>query len=117
VIDDDPDVRQIAAFFLREAGYVVREAGSGAEARDILAAGPVSLALVDYAMPMMSGHEFACLARQIQPDLPVVYLTGAADRLLPGALPMGDPVVMKPYARASLLRIVRERTLPPTTST
>jgi CheY-like chemotaxis protein len=117
VIDDDPDVRQIATFFLREAGYVVREAGSGAEARDILAAGPVSLALVDYAMPMMSGHEFVALARQIQPDLPVVYLTGAADRLVPGMLPMGDPVVMKPYARASLLRIVRERTLPPTTST
>ncbi len=60
LVDDDPDVREIAAFFLREAGYIVREAGSGPQARDILAAGPVSLALVDYAMPTMSGHEFVC---------------------------------------------------------
>jgi PAS domain S-box-containing protein len=117
VVDDDLDVREIAAFFLREAGYVVREAASGPEARVILAEGPVSLALVDYAMPMMSGHEFVCLAREVQPNLPVVYLTGAADRLAPGRLPMGDPVVMKPYARASLLRIVRERALPATAST
>jgi hypothetical protein len=58
-----------------------------------------------------------CLAREVQPNLPVVYLTGAADRLAPGRLPMGDPVVMKPYARASLLRIVRERALPATAST
>ena len=65
VVDDEPDVRAIAAAFLRAAGYVVEEAGSGPEARDIVAAGSVCLALVDYAMPMMSGYEFARLARQI----------------------------------------------------
>ena len=53
------------------------EADNGPQARDILAAGPVSLALVDYAMPMMSGYEFVSLAREIQPDLPVIYVTGA----------------------------------------
>jgi PAS domain S-box-containing protein len=109
VIDDDPDVREIAAYFLREAGYAVREAGSAAEARDILAAGPISLALVDYAMPMMSGYEFVRLARQTQPNLPVVYVTGAADALDPGQSQLGDPILLKPYSRASLLRIVRER--------
>ena len=104
VVDDDPDVREIAATFLREAGYVVQEAGSGPKARDMLAAGPVRLALVDYAMPMMSGLEFVRLARQIQPNLPVIYVTGAADT--PALREWGnhDPVVMKPYARAALLR-------------
>jgi PAS domain S-box-containing protein len=116
VLDDDPDVREIAAIFLREAGYAVREAGTGPEARDILASGPISLALVDYAMPMMSGYEFVRLARSIQPDLPVIYVTGAADTLGPGSVPLGDPIVMKPYTRASLLRIVRERALPPVAS-
>jgi PAS domain S-box-containing protein len=116
VVDDDPDVREIATIFLREDGYVVREAGSGPEARDILASGPVCLALVDYAMPMMSGYEFVRLARSIQPDLPVIYVTGAADALEPGKPPVGDPIVMKPYSRASLLKIVRERALPPVAS-
>jgi PAS domain S-box-containing protein len=113
VIDDDPEVRGIAAVLLREAGYVVREAGTGPEARDILAAGPVSLALVDYAMPMMPGHEVVRMARQMQPDLPVIYVTGAGDTLGPGKLAPGDPIIMKPYTRASLLKIVRERALTP----
>ena len=95
VVDDDPDVRDVTATFLREAGYVVVVAGNGAEALDILAARPVCLALVDYAMPMMSGTEFVRLARQTRPDLPVIYVTGVADTL---ALreQARDPIVMKP---------------------
>ena len=112
VVDDDAEVRGLAAIFLREAGYAVREAGSGPEARDIVSTGPIALALVDYAMPMMSGYEFVRVARQRQPNLPVIYVTGAADALEPGKLPPGDPVLMKPYSRASLLKIVRERALP-----
>jgi PAS domain S-box-containing protein len=108
VVDDDADVREIAVVFLCEAGYAVKEAASGPEARDILASGPVDLALVDYAMPMMSGLEFVRLARQIQPNLPVAYLTGAADGLTPGELQSCDPIVMKPYSRATLLKAVRE---------
>ena len=107
VVDDDPDVRDVTATSLREAGYVVMEAGNGAEALDILAARPVCLALVDYAMPMMSGSEFVRLARQTRPDLPVIYVTGVADTL---ALreQARDPIVMKPYSGATLLKIVRE---------
>jgi CheY-like chemotaxis protein len=111
VVDDDPDVREIAATYLTEAGYVVKEAGSGPEARDILASGPVCLALVDYAMPMMSGYEFVRLARRIQPILPVIYVTGAVDSLAPGELQSGDPIVMKPYSRAALLKLVGELVL------
>jgi len=107
VVDDDSDARDVTATFLREAGYVVVEAGNGAEALDILAARPVCLALVDYAMPMMSGSEFVRLARQTRPDLPVIYVTGVADTL---ALreEARDPIVMKPYSGATLLKIVRE---------
>ncbi len=106
VVDDDPDVREIAAIFLREAGYAVREAGSGPEALATLASGQISIALVDYAMPMMSGLEFVRLARQHQPHLPVLYVTGAAEILTAGSGPP-DPVIMKPYARATLLKMVR----------
>jgi PAS domain S-box-containing protein len=108
VVDDDADARQIAATFLREAGYLVAEAGNGPEARNIVAAGPVCLALVDYAMPMMSGFEFVNLARQIQPNLPVIYLTGAADTLT--LHEQNDPIVMKPYSSTTLLKIVRDLT-------
>jgi PAS domain S-box-containing protein len=111
LVDDDSDARNIAAVLLREAGYVVREASSAAEAREILAARPVSLALVDYAMPIMSGYEFVRLARSIQPDLPVIYVTGAGDALGTGKLPLDDPIIMKPYSRAALLEAVRTTVL------
>ena len=73
----------------------------------MVAAGPVCLALVDYAVPMMSGSEFVRLARQIQPDLPVIYVTGAADALSLGEQ-VRDPIVRKPYSRATLLKVVHE---------
>jgi PAS domain S-box-containing protein len=111
LVDDDRDVRDITAIFLREAGYVVREASSAIEAREVLAAGPVRLALVDYAMPIMSGYEFVRLARSIQPNLPVVYLTGAAEALGSGDRTLDDPIVTKPYSRAELLQVVRETAL------
>jgi PAS domain S-box-containing protein len=111
LVDDDPDARNIAAIFLREAGYVVREAGSAAEAREILGAAPVSLALVDYAMPIMSGYEFVRLARSIQPNLPVIYVTGAGDAWGAGKPPLDDPIIMKPYSRAALLEAVRAAVL------
>jgi PAS domain S-box-containing protein len=116
VVDDDPDAREIAVTFLREAGYVVEDAGDGPEAQDILAARPVCLALVDYAMPMMSGSEFVRLARQIQPDLPVIYVTGVAD-MLAAREEARDPIVMKPYSSATLLKIVRELMLGTAAST
>ncbi len=108
LVDDDRDVREIAAAFLTDAGYIVKSAGSGQEAREILLAGPVGLALVDYAMPIMSGQEFVRLAREIQPDLPVAFVTGASDTLAPGALPPRDPVLMKPFSRTALLKLVRD---------
>jgi CheY-like chemotaxis protein len=111
LVDDDADVREITAIFLRQAGYVVREASSAAEAKEILAGGRVSLALVDYAMPIMSGYEFVRLARSIQPDLPVIYLTGAAEALGAGDRALDGPIVMKPYSRAELLQAVRDAAL------
>jgi CheY-like chemotaxis protein len=113
VVDDDPDVRAVAVHFLRGAGYVVREAASGPAAREILAFGSVCLALVDLAMPMMSGYEFVRLARDLQPNLPVIYVTGVSDALAPGNSPLGDPVVTKPYSRVTLLKAVRAQITPP----
>ncbi len=111
IVDDEPDVRDVAAYFLREAGYAVREAGSGPEAREILAKGPLCLALVDYAMPMMSGVDFVRIAREIQPNLPIIYVTGAVDTLGADGEALGDPVLTKPYSRTTLLRMVRELAL------
>ena len=105
VVDDDVDVRSIAAALLREEGWNVQEAANGAEALRALAAEPFAALLADLAMPGMSGIELAQAAVAAQPGLPVVFLTGNADRDLLRALP--GPVLSKPYSVDALLGLVR----------
>ena len=73
VIDDDADVRQLAVELLAAHGYHVEQAENGEGALRILDAEiAVDVAIVDYAMPRMSGTQFVSAARERRPDLPVV---------------------------------------------
>ncbi|MCK6454412.1 MAG: ATP-binding protein [Alphaproteobacteria bacterium] len=81
LVDDDTDVREVTAAMLSELGYNVAVAGSGAAALDRIARDPsIALVLVDYAMPGMSGAEVARQAQAKRPRLPVLFVTGYADR-------------------------------------
>ncbi len=106
VVDDDADVLQLAVEILRHSGYHVEQAESGEQALRILDAGiPVDLVIVDYAMPLMSGTQFVRAARERQPDLPVIYITGYAD---PAGISqdIDATVVKKPYRAAELLHAI-----------
>jgi CheY-like chemotaxis protein len=107
VVDDDPDVRSITIEILRSAGYSLQEAESAERALDLLDRGvPVDVALVDYAMPRISGTEFVRAARERRPDLPVIYITGYAEPL--GVAQEKNAIVIrKPYRSSDLLRAVK----------
>jgi len=81
LVDDDPDVRAVAAAMLRAAGHTVIEAGSGGAALERLDqdAARIDLLIADLAMPGMNGFELARAARQGRPDLPILFVTGFAD--------------------------------------
>lgn len=69
VVDDMASTRRLLARMLTCQRYAVREAGSGAEAIDILESDPkIRIVLSDYHMPDMNGFE---LARQIRRRHPV----------------------------------------------
>lgn len=81
LVDDDNAVREVTATFLRELGYQVREAGSGGAALEIMeSAAAIDMLLLDFAMPGMNGAELARQARSRRPNLPVLFVTGLADR-------------------------------------
>jgi len=66
---------------LRELGYTVLEAGSGGAALELLEHSTnIDLMLVDFAMPGMSGAEVARRVQTTRPALPVLFVTGYADR-------------------------------------
>lgn len=81
VADDDPVVRSLAASVLREAGYTVELAEDGVKAVELLQelGDKVSLVLLDLTMPRLSGAEAALRLRQVQPDIPIVAMSGYGD--------------------------------------
>ncbi|MET0618258.1 MAG: response regulator, partial [Luteibacter sp.] len=78
-VDDDDLVRATTAEMLRDLGYRVVTARSGAEALSLIEHTPVDLVLTDHAMPQMTGAQLAQQLRERDPSLPVVMVTGYAD--------------------------------------
>ncbi len=97
VVDDDPDVREVAVSSLESRGYHMLAAENGPAALDLLArSGPVDLMIVDMAMPGMNGVELIRRARERQGDLRAMLVTGYAD-VAAFAPAEGDLVLQKPY--------------------
>ncbi|MBV9997280.1 MAG: response regulator [Caulobacteraceae bacterium] len=104
-VDDDGLVLMNTAAMLEDLGHAVIEAGSGAEALQILEADrPIDLLISDQAMPGMTGAELAAAAKAKRPQMPVILATGYAD-LPPGA----DPSLVrlaKPFNQKALAEAV-----------
>ncbi len=79
VVDDDPDLRQVLVASLEALGYGVMEAQDGPTGLSVIERERLDLAIVDFAMPGMTGAELAKAARTIRPDLPILFASGYAD--------------------------------------
>lgn len=80
LVEDDDDNRELMAEVLASAGYDVVSASSGAEGLKTLAERSVDVVVTDVGMPGMGGLEVARAAKQIAPTVPVVVVTGWAER-------------------------------------
>jgi CheY-like chemotaxis protein len=79
LVDDDDAVRRIAAVILGELGFRVIEAVDAAHALAALRQpGRIDLLMTDLAMPDIGGLELALLARDLRPDLPILYTSAYA---------------------------------------
>jgi CheY-like chemotaxis protein len=104
-VDDDAAVRSTTADILKDLGYSVLQADSGEAALELLEEeGMIDVLLTDVVMTGMSGPELVRRARQSQPRLPVVFISGYADPA--GTTPEGllQPLVRKPFRPAELRR-------------
>ena len=107
VVEDEAQVRDVAARFLERAGYEVVTASDAKTALELLtSAGSFNLVLTDSAMPGMRGEDLAEEIANIQPGLPVVLMSGYADpvRLMTGAVTGFLP---KPFTMPALIAAVR----------
>jgi len=99
VVDDEPDVREVLEEYFASHGYAVMSAPSAAAAKEIAAAHPIDLALVDIHMPGEDGLSLARHLRERYAAIAIVMLTSAStvvDRIV--GLEMGaDDYVPKPF--------------------
>ena len=99
VVDDDPQVLEVAATACEQLGLNVLRAESGASALKILRENSdVALLLTDISMPNMTGWELAHTAKQKYPDLKVIYVSGYLKTLPFGQHGIGyGPLLAKPW--------------------
>jgi PAS domain S-box-containing protein len=106
LVEDDPSVRRLLAFMLRDSGYRVVAAANGDEALALADAGKldVDLVLSDYVLPGISGVELCVALRMRFPDLRLLLMTGHAEIPPAGAaaLPGGAELLGKPFTREQL---------------
>jgi PAS domain S-box-containing protein len=104
VVDDDPLVRPTVVQYLRDLLYTVVEAESGQQALEMVRWAPPNLVVTDFAMQSMDGATLATRLRLMQPALPILVITGHADR----ERLAGEEVLDKPFTQARLAdRVLR----------
>lgn len=106
VVEDDPDMRRIASETLERLGYAITTAADGPAAIRVLEeGGRFDLVLTDIRLPNgMLGPDVARQARQIDPALKIVYMTGYAEASVfeNGAIDDDAILLRKPFRRADL---------------
>lgn len=104
LVDDDDGVRSVTAAILGAIGHKPIEADSGRKALTMLEEGAaIDAAIIDYAMPEMNGVELGDRLRRLQPDLPILFITGFTEPVgLRGASAAGA-VLQKPFKAADLV--------------
>ena len=108
IADDDADLRDLIAFALTQAGYLVVRAGDGAAALAAFAAESPDLVILDINMPHASGFQ-VCEAIRERSAVPVMMLTvrGEEEDLV-RALELGaDDYLTKPFSPRTLLARVK----------
>lgn len=111
VVDDEPELLELTKILLVQLGYAVSAYPTGEAALTQLVDGSIDLLVSDIVMPGMGGGELVRRARELQPGLPVLFLSGFAETpALGSAPPVHIERLEKPFSKLALAAAV-ERAL------
>jgi DNA-binding NtrC family response regulator len=79
VIDDERPIRNALKDIFEYEKFIVSEAPDGIEGLELLKKGTYDLVLCDIKMPKMDGIDVLDKILEIQPDIPVIMISGHAD--------------------------------------
>ena len=109
VVEDNPEVRELATATISGLGYRVLEASTARDALDILQHnGTVDLLFSDIVLPDgMNGFELVHQARALHTGLRALMTSGYANANRPVSERLDVPVLLKPYRRTELAERIR----------
>lgn len=109
VIDDEPAIREGVRRILESESFQVETFASGHAALERIKQEPFDLVVTDLKMPGISGMEVLKAIKEIQPDLPVIFITGyssvdsAVEVMKLGAV----DYIAKPFTPEEMLQTVK----------
>jgi two-component system cell cycle sensor histidine kinase/response regulator CckA len=107
LVEDEAPLRRLLSTTLRRAGYDVIEAAGGKEALELFAANTerILMLITDVKMPEVRGPALAARIREQAPALPVLFITGYAER---EGISADDALLHKPFRPAVFVSTVKE---------
>jgi two-component system, NtrC family, sensor kinase len=113
VVEDSPEVAEVATGYFQQLGYMVKQVASANEALELLAKdAKIDLVFSDILMPGgMNGLELGHAIRRRDAAMPVLLATGYSDSAR-DAVEQGFIVLQKPFDLAALEQALREARTP-----
>jgi signal transduction histidine kinase len=112
VVEDEPQLLELACRTLSEQGYRVLTAGNARQALQLCSVhpGPIHLMVTDVVMPRMGGGELVSAARPLRPSMRVLFMSGYTDETaIQYGVAVGQvPFLQKPFTPLELNVKVRE---------
>jgi CheY-like chemotaxis protein len=109
LVEDEFFISEWVAESLSDCGFAVRIATNAADALRHLESAPVDVLFTDINLPgSMDGTALALRAREIVPDLPVVYASGRVNMLDPLRRVPGSVFVAKPYVPELVAKLLAD---------
>ena len=103
--EDDRSLSMILKAFLESKGHKATACINGEEAWQALGVNRFDICVFDINMPVMDGFTLARRVKEVQPDMPIIFLTGRddIDDILEGFEIGADDYVIKPFNMDELL--------------
>jgi two-component system, cell cycle sensor histidine kinase and response regulator CckA len=112
VVEDEPQLLELACRTLSEQGYRVLGAANARHALQLCSVhpGPIHLMVTDVVMPRMGGGELVSAARPLRPSMRVLFMSGYTDETaIQYGVAVGQvPFLQKPFTPLELNVKVRE---------
>jgi CheY-like chemotaxis protein len=111
LVDDESAVTEMGTVLLKNLGYHVTSQTDSVKALEIFSSSPdeFDLIITDYAMPKLTGLDFAREVSRLRPGIPILLCTGFSEKITTDSVrELGIGLLMKPYDIRQISGIVRK---------